>query len=138
MSARRVVPRRWGLVHPSGRVMQQTTGEQEAERWRKTLLRGWAVIRVCGCGCGTSMEGRDVRAVCVDSAHKARAWATVTGYVPPGRRTVRPDGRKRVDPTKTIRVSPEHHARAAAAAERNGLTMRAYTEAMIDRLEPPR
>jgi hypothetical protein len=39
-------------------------------------------MRLCGCGCGESMEGRAVNARYASAACRARAWKAQTGYGP--------------------------------------------------------
>lgn len=106
-----------------------TDDPTQADAWREHL--GGRVIRVCGCGCKESMEGRHVRAVCVDEKHRARAWKALTGYGLPGGRTVRANGRPRRDPTMTIRVGPDDHQLARELADREGVTLRVLMERLV-------
>jgi hypothetical protein len=54
-----------------------------------------AVTRVCRCGCGVSLEGRDHRAVYASPACKARDWRSKYVIPPQRRRRLRTNGRGR-------------------------------------------
>lgn len=53
------------------------------------------VERVCGCGCGASLEDRNRKALYASDACRARGWKARTGYGPQRPRKDRANGRSR-------------------------------------------
>lgn len=70
--------------------------------------------RVCACGCGTSLEGRDPRARYHDAACRARGWKAETGY---GRQD---EPQVRANASSAARLTPPstRNLTTAPAAER--------------------
>lgn len=61
-------------------------------------------VRVCECGCGASLEGRDERARYATDACRAKAWKAGTGYGPQRPRRMRSNGHEQSQPTRLHRA----------------------------------
>lgn len=124
---KRVIPRRWAVVGDrTGEVIIETSDPTVVAAWRTRYKK---VSRVCGCGCKTVIDHMNESAVCVDAAHRARAWKDLTGYGRPtsrkGRANARPRAKRK---TKTIEVDAKLHADLSFAAKEQGETLREYVE----------